>query len=408
MREEGAGIEGVGRVRLGGQTDLRCLPRRQCDLGRANSSRIRLGGEQADGRYAAAIDGDLACGNAREIPRKTGVGARALVRGREIAGLLRLLPQLEQLDEFRREVRPELSAGVEMNVAEVALRGIDARLDVRIRERARLRESCLVAGEPVERQLVPEGRAIADHQQIEPTRLAGELQRIVAEHGALLARHLVELSELGHLRSRPLHVARCVLSALAGQDVVEVLRARHQEFGDRQRAQPVDLRIVLDQRRGERMQRRDDLHRALHVGVVVETLEIGVPARVRVVHRELGHGVDRRVERLPGIAAVVHEAERSARDFSERLVPVADDEQRTHGERRSLPGCEPRIALTEERREGGGLRLAFRVAQHYAEPRVCDRRQAVRTFARIDAQTVSHAGARHERQRQTAHALRAQ
>ena len=207
-------------------------------------------------------------------------------------------------------------------------------------------EPRLVAGEPIQRQLVPEGRAVAHHQQIEPARLAGELQRIVAEHRALLARHLIELGELGNLGGRTLHVARGVLSALAhGQGVVEILRARHQELGDRQCAQPVDLGIVLDQRRGERMQRGDDLHRALHVGVVVEALEVGIPARMCVVHRELGHGVDRRVERLPGVAAIVDEAEQSARDFGECLVPVADDEQRTHRERRTLARAAKRESL---------------------------------------------------------------
>ena len=95
------------------------------------------------------------------------------------------------------------------------------------------------------------------------------------------------------------------------------------------------------------MQRGHDLHRALHVGVVVEAFEVGVPARMRIVHRELGHRIDRRVERLPGVAAVVDEAEQAARDFGERLVPVADDEQRPHREAsRSAP---PRIANRSDR-----------------------------------------------------------
>ena len=90
------------------------------------------------------------------------------------------------------------------------------------------------------------------------------------------------------------------------------------------------------------MQRGDDLHRALHVGVVVEALEIGVPARMRVVHRELGHGIDRRVERLPGVLAVVGEAEQAARDFGEGLVPVAAS--RAAVEPRTSRSAPPRIA----------------------------------------------------------------
>ena len=78
------------------------------------------------------------------------------------------------------------------------------------------------------------------------SRLAGELQGVVTEDRALLVRHLIELGELGDLGGRSLHVARGVLAALThGHGVVEILGARHQEFGDRERAQRgVGLGIV--------------------------------------------------------------------------------------------------------------------------------------------------------------------
>jgi hypothetical protein len=95
---------------------------------------IGLGSEQADGCDAAAIDCDFARRDTREIPGEARVGSRAFLRGCEVARLLRLLPQLEQLDELRCEVGPELPAGIQTNVFEVALRSVDARFDVRIRE----------------------------------------------------------------------------------------------------------------------------------------------------------------------------------------------------------------------------------------------------------------------------------